>query len=246
MKTKRNFWMFFRRSTTAGLVVSLVLASSPPLAEADVWVRRDWSKVQAVAPGTKTTVLLYKDQAPKGKRKIEGHFHSATAKSITLNLPRSRSRTVAKKTVRQVLVYRPVGQRYQGWITLGVSGGVFFGSWAADAGEASEPLSAGAGALLAGLLVGVPTAIAFLVAPKMGGIYNVPPDRRDDDTQTPPKPGAGATVPEAKATGEESTGSRSVSRIPARETSADRFRRQARRAVMRRDLPLSLPDYSEL
>ena len=71
MKTNTNFWRLFRRSTAAGLVLLLVLVSAP-VAEAGFWVKRDWSRVQRVAPGTKTTVLLYKDQASPGKKEDQG------------------------------------------------------------------------------------------------------------------------------------------------------------------------------
>ena len=177
----------FREALGAGLVLLLILVHSP-VAEAGMWVRRDWSRVQAVVPGTRTTVLLYKDRAPKGKRKIEGQFHSATVESVTLILGHGQTRTLQKQAVEKVLVYRSVEKRYQGWLTAGILTAVVAGLAARGEGssESLHPRVAATGIML---VVGVPTVIAFLVAPKMGGVYNVPPDRRNDPTQTPSQHG---------------------------------------------------------
>ena len=56
-----------------------------------------------------------------------------------------------------------------GWILAGIVAAA-----AASAEKPSEPLHPGVAAAGISLFVGVPTIIAFLVAPKMGGIYNVP------------------------------------------------------------------------
>ena len=98
----------------------LVLASAPAV-EAGLGMKSDWSKVQAVARGTRTTVVLYKDQAPRGKRKTRGHFQSATVESIRLLLPDGQTSTFQKRAVRKVLVPRPLKKRYQGWLTLAVA-----------------------------------------------------------------------------------------------------------------------------
>ena len=208
-----------------------------------MWVRRDWSRVQAVTPGTRTTVLLYKDQAPRGKRKIEGHFHSATTEAVKLRLPHGPLRTVEKKAVRKVLVYRPLKKRYQGWVTAGVVTAILTGGLP-SAGTSSEPLPTAAGVLLVGLVVGVPTVIAFLVAPKMGGIYNVPPDRRDpSNTKTTPLQNrSGATIPEVTESGGSPTGSELADRFLNKESGPDRLRQQARQALIRKGFPLHLPD----
>ena len=96
--------------------------------------KADWSKVQAAAPGTKTQVLLYKDEVPAqvGKmkdsfnpaRQIRGRFDSATANSITLLLKDGQTRTLQKQSVRKVLTHRPFSKRKPGWIALGVAFGV--------------------------------------------------------------------------------------------------------------------------
>ena len=121
--TDSNFWRLFRQSTAIGLVL-LVLAGFSPVAEAGTWIRWDWSKVQTLAPGTRTTVLLYKDRATGGIWKIEGLFKSATPDAITLSLPGGNRYTLQKRDVTKVLVYRPIAKRYQGWITAGVIGGI--------------------------------------------------------------------------------------------------------------------------
>ena len=199
----------------------LVSVHSPP-AEADTWVRRDWSKVQRVVPGTRTTVLLYMDRAPEGRRKVKGRFHSATPGCITVTLKRRQARTLGKQAVFQVLVDRPP---YEGLITAGASRGIFLGlapGW---------DLNARGWALFGGLFVGVPTAIGFLVAPKMKNIYNVPHKLRED-SEPPPPP----TAP-----GQSSNISGSCLLLLAEKASGpELFRLQARGAVMRQDLSLSL------
>ena len=110
------------------LVVALLCSSQVPTVDAAGKFKRDWSRVQTVTPGTRTTVLLV-DLAPRGKRKIEGRFHSATAESVTIMLPSGQPRTVEKRDVRRVLVCRPVGKRYQVpiifWAALGESRSIY-------------------------------------------------------------------------------------------------------------------------
>ena len=78
-----------------------------------------------MTPGTRTTVLLYKDQAPQGTRKVKGHFQSATPEAITLLLPGGHPYTLQKQAVRKVLVYRPLKKRYQGWVGVAISTAVW-------------------------------------------------------------------------------------------------------------------------
>ena len=163
----------FSRSTAGALVLLLVVAGWPPTAAA--WkIRLDWSKVQAVKPGTRTTVFLYKDQAPRGSRKIKGLFHSATEDFLTLQLKDGQTHTLQKSAVRKVLVRRPFLKRYQVWATAVVSSAVIglFLQRAAHDFDAQGILT------LAGMFILTPTFIAFAVAPQMGGIYNVPPKYR--------------------------------------------------------------------
>ena len=234
VKTDTNVWRFFRRSTAAGLVLLLILVGWPPTAAAKI--KSNWSKVQKVAPGTKTTVVLYKDQAPRGtlgKSKVKGHFHSATAESITLTLNRGQTRTVQKQAVHKVLVDRPP---YEGWITAGASTALFLRlapGW---------DLNSRGWALFGGLFVGVPTGIAFLLAPKMKGVYNVPRRLRDDVVPTP-KPDTedlDTTASGVTEASTEHTGAGAGDRFLNGKSDPELPRWQARRAVMRQDLPLNL------
>ena len=179
------------------LVVALLFSAQAPTAEASWGAKRDWSRVQAVRPGTRTTVLLHGDLAPRGKRKIKGRFHSATAESITILLGvlgqgQGQTRTVEKGDVRRVLVYRPVGKRYQVGITVTVGTVLAAAPILIVAGSPNTyNLKIGWVAKVVGVLVGAPTAFALLVAPKMGGIYNVPRNdqkRQKRAAQTTPKP----------------------------------------------------------
>ncbi len=241
MTMNTSYRKLFSRSTAAGLALLLVLVNLP-VAEAGLWVKRDWSRVQAVAPGTRTTVVLYKDQAPVGKRQIEGHFRSATAESIALLLPNGRKQTLRKQTVRKVLVYRPLKKRYQGWITAAVGTAV----WASWVANPESDLKASAIPLLAGVLIGAPTALAFLVAPKMGDIYNVPPQRRDPSSTgtKPPKQHPSTKVPGVTEAGGGLTGSGLVDNFLTEPSGPDLLRHRARQALVRKGLPLHLPDLS--
>ena len=137
-------------------------------------IKLGWSPVQAVAPGTRTTVFLYKDQAPSWElRRIKGRFHSATDESLTLNLKNGQRNTFPKSAVRKVLVHRPIGKRYAVWITPLVSTIIFgLGSIRAD------DYTVLGKALFAGILIGIPTGLAFLATPKKSEIYHVPPKYR--------------------------------------------------------------------
>ena len=125
--------------------------------------KRDWSRVQAVAPGTPTAVVLYQDQAPPENRKSEGRFHSATDDSLTLERKDGQRHTFPKAAVRKVLVYRPVVSRYQAWITTGIGTAFSIPFMGGDFTAAAAPT-----------LIGIFTAFGFLLAPRKGGIYHVP------------------------------------------------------------------------
>lgn len=162
------------RAVGVSLVLVLLMTSNVPEAVAGFRVKRDWSRVQIVTPGTRTTVLLYKDRAPRGKRKIKGVFHSARSDSVTLLLPRGRKQTIHKQDVRRVLVRRPFRKRYQGWIAAGASG-AYTVPMVLHPGADLSPKGR---LLVSALFMAAPTAFAFLVAPRMGGIYNVPRNHR--------------------------------------------------------------------
>lgn len=156
------------------LVLVLLFSSRAPVAEASWKIKPDWSRVQAVTPGAWIKVLIYKDLAPAGKRKIEGRFHSATAESLTILLGfpgQGQTHTVEKTDVRRVLVFRPVKERYQGILGTGIGSALAF---------LVSPRIENRGAAIgsAFLIVGVSTVLGYLVAPKMKGIYNVPRDHQ--------------------------------------------------------------------
>ena len=208
VKMDTTLWRLFRKSTAVGLVLLLTMIGLSPVAEAGTWIRRDWSKVQRVPPGSRTRVRLYKDRALAGLRKIEGRFKSATAEAITLSLPGGNPYTLQKQDVTKVLVFRPLSKRYPGWITLAVSTGVSIPT-VASYGSDLEPWGKW---LLNGLYIGVPTLIAFLVSPRWGGVYNVPRKLRDDPAPKPLRPpnkgssstsGSGLLLLEDKAFGPE-------------------------------------------
>ena len=157
-----NNGTFFRKTAAAGLVIPLLLlAVGLPSCATH---RPHWSKVQAVAPKTKTEVQLYKDEAPRGNRKIKGFFYSATDDSLTLALKDGQRRTLQKLSVRKVLTHRPFAKRWPVWVVLGVT--TLFGL-----GPENK--------WILQLMITLPaTAGMVLAAPKMGGIYNVPPRER--------------------------------------------------------------------
>ena len=170
-----------KKSFAVGLALLLVSVGLLPVAEAGTWgVKRDWSKVQSVPVGILTTVKLYRDRYLKGSLKITGHFKSATPEAVTLLLWDGTSRTLRKQDVHQVLVYRPLKKRYQGWLATGIAAGVLQ-TMLIKAGDASGTTHL----ILHGIFVPATGAIAFLAAPKMGGIYTVPIKARDAARKTP-------------------------------------------------------------
>ena len=203
------------RTVLAVLVLlSLLIHPFPATARG----KSDWSKVEALPPGTRTTVELYKDRAPSGKRKIEGHFRSATAKNITLLLPDGKRRTLQKPNVRKVLTFRPLSKRYQGWLAMGIAFGVLQTLLSMSA--RTDNVRGSTMLIAHGVFVPSTGAIAFLAVPKMGSIYDVPIKRRDDSAQT--------------------LSSETASLLFSRESRSDQLRLQARRAVIRKDIPLDL------
>lgn len=216
MRTITGSWRtYFRTTASAGLMLLLSLTYPSPAAAKG---KADWARVEAVPPGTKTMVVLYKDRAPSGNRKIEGHFRSATAQAVTLLLPDGQRRTLQKPAVRKVLVYRPLMKRYQGWLTMAVAGGVLQGLLSRSA--RTDNVRASTMLMVHGVFVPSAGAVGFLAAPKMGSIYDVPIKRRDDTAQT--------------------LSSETASLLFSRESRLDQLRLQARRAVMRKDIPLDL------
>ena len=227
VKTNTNLWRLFRKSTATGLVLLLTMVGLALVAEAGTWIRRDWSKVQRIAPGTRTKVRLYKDRAPGGIYKIEGHFNSATPEALMLSLQSGKLHTLQKQDVTKVLVYRPLSKRYPGWITLGVATSISIPTvqrWGSDVVPSGK-------FLFSSLFIGGPTVIAFLATPRWGGVYNVPRKLRDEPAPEPPP----------TATKQSSTTSGSGLLLLEDKSFGPELRRsQARRPLLREKLLLDL------
>lgn len=224
MKKDATRYGFFGRSLYVGFVLLLIAVCRPQTTRADIWIRTDWSRVEAIPVGTRTEVRLYKDQAPRGGRTLKGRFHSATDDSFTLLLSDGKPRTLRRQAVRKVLVYRPFKKRYQGWIvgavTTGLMASLFVRS--GNTRDASEvTLQA---AITTPVFVVAPTLITFLAAPKMGGVYNVPPHRRDN---TPPTTNRQESESEGEPAG--------AGKLPP-----DWHLQSARHSLVRQGLPLDL------
>ena len=156
-----------RKNTACGLMLLLLLTGVPTTAVAKG--KSDWSQVQAVAHDTKIAVRLYKDSAPRGQRRFNGRFRSATANSISMVLKDGQTRTFLKTAVRRVQTPLPLKQRGAGWAAMGISGVIVGVLLMVGGTEGAEP---GEVPALIGLVVGIPTLVGFL-AGKMGPIYDV-------------------------------------------------------------------------
>ena len=163
-----------------GLVPLLLLVSGPGCVARHM---PDWSKVQSVAPETKTEVQLY-----DGEQKIKGRFLSATDDSITLRLKDGTIDTSQRSDVRKVLTRRPFAKRWPGWIALGVSSLLV-----AQLGNLDGPES---NRFYIQLFTTLPVSFASFYGSRMGGIYEVPPERRDWDPQETSSLAAGTEKPE--------------------------------------------------
>ena len=156
----------FRKTMTAGLVPLLVLTHLSGGTERD---KSDWSRVQAVSPETKTEVQLSEDKVSL-EQETQGHFLSATADSVTLELEGGQIHTFRKPDVEKVLTYRPVSERWAGWATLAVSSMIVAILLRGDTEGAPLVLLP---------FVAAPTAIAFYGSASMKEVYRVPPNHRD-------------------------------------------------------------------
>ena len=175
------------RNTTAAGLLPLLLIGFPGCVARHM---PDWSKVQAVAPDTKTEVQLYKEGTSQRSRKIHGRFLSATSDSMKLKLKDGQIGTFQKKKVRKVLAQRELGKRWPGWLALGIS--LAFGMQTMRA-EADFVPSA---QVLFGVALPVGISIPFFLGSKMGGIYEVPPEHKDWFPPDTNLPRAGGEKPE--------------------------------------------------
>ena len=175
-----------RRTTAAGLVPLLLLASVPGCTARHM---PDWSTVQAVKPNTKTEVTLYKDRAPSGVgQKFRSRILSTTDNSVTLELTEryyrdGQIRTFQKSDVRKVLTPRSLSERWPGWAALFTSAAL----GALITVPAGGHLT-GATKILSTFILPIPISIPFFIGSRMGSIYEVPPKHRD--FPRPPRPTA--------------------------------------------------------
>ena len=176
-----------RRIVATGLVPLLLLVSVPGCVARHM---PDWSKVQSVAPDTKTEVQLYKEGTSQRSRKIQGRLLSATSDSMTLKFKDGQIGTFQKKKIRKVLAQRELGKRWPGWLALGIS--LAFGMQTMRA-EADFVPSA---QVLFGVALPVGISIPFFLGSKMGGIYEVPPEHRDWYPQETRSVASGTEKPE--------------------------------------------------
>lgn len=86
--------------------------------------REAWSSVEGIEPGRRIRIRLYDDQAPRGMRKINGHFVSADANLVTIISTDGATETFKSQTVRRVTVRRPLLKRPTVWIVTGIVAGV--------------------------------------------------------------------------------------------------------------------------
>lgn len=183
----RNSRSFCRKNTACGLALLLILTGVPTMAVAKG--KSDWSQVQVVAQDTKIAVRLYKDSAPRGQRRFNGHLVSATDGSISIVLEDGQTRTFLKSDVRRVQTPLPFKQRGAGWAAMGISGVIAGVLLMVSGTEGAEP---GEIPALIGLVVGIPTLVGFL-AGKMGPIYDVPAKHRILPQGDQPSGGQGNT-----------------------------------------------------
>ncbi len=138
-----------------------------------------WSRVQAVAPQTKTWVRLYENEAPRGERKIKGRLHSVAADAVTLEFKDGQMRTLQKQAVRKVLIRRPFAKRWPGWAALGIAFTLVELFYSTEYPSFSGRLVQQHAVLTSA------TAAAFFHGSRMKGIYEIPPKLRTQSPGTP-------------------------------------------------------------
>ncbi len=168
MSRTGNRGRLFGKTAANGLALLLLLSILPDCAAKHMPY---WSRVQAVAPRTKTEAQLYKNEAPPGNRKIKGRFLAAPADSLTLALKNGRTRTLQKTAVRKVLIRRPFAKRWPGWVALAIPLTLLELHFNKERPSASERLKWHA-------VFTLPAAAAFFYGSRMKGIYEVPPKHR--------------------------------------------------------------------
>lgn len=166
-----------RSPTVSRLAAALALSIVPP---AGAQGKSDWSRVRSLQPGMRTTVKLFEDEAPKGKRTIKGKLASVTPESITLATGGASSQTFARQAVRQVLAARPYFRRVGGPIGAGIGLLLVYG--VAPRFLSSSYDFTAVGSVLFTAIAAVPGFLIGAHLSKMGTVYKAPPqDGAADD-----------------------------------------------------------------
>ena len=174
------------RVISTGLIPLLILG---PVSGCVARHMPDWSKVEALPPGTKIEIQLYKDadlgqkslRPAAASRKIKGDFISATPHEVSISDESQVSlhtkgfgQVVPRKLVRKVLAERELGKRWAGWVALGIGLAVGLNAFRAEADYVP-----GAQVLI-GLAIPIGISVPFFLGSKMGGVYEVPLEFRDE------------------------------------------------------------------
>lgn len=141
----------------------------------------DWSRVQSVVAGRGVRVSLYDDASPKGMRRINGRFISASPNQLMISIRDGSTRYFSIETVRRVEVRLPFKKRYGAWgitglamaLTLGIVW--FFPDFSPFGGDIQPRTRS----VLQGTAVAViPAGVVSFLALRYASIYNVPEKHR--------------------------------------------------------------------
>lgn len=145
-------------------------------------VMTDWTRVEAVQPGKRILVRLYKDSALSGSVAMKGQFASATVGGISLVQPDGTPLTIARERIRRVAVWRATKKRARNAAIAGAVGAgigmlisIAVASSSGGGGTWDEALVA---SVILGVLVGGPLALVSAFGEPRDVIFNVPPNHR--------------------------------------------------------------------
>ena len=142
------------------VVLALLLASEP--------ARASWDDVRAIPAGTRVEVRL---PGPNEGRRMAGTFQSATVDSVVVGTRKAGVQSLSRRSIRQVRVFIPKGQRTGGWIAAG-SSAVGMAVWIGTA-QGIERSEHGFIALIATGVVGAVALLAFRLT-RWRTVYRAP------------------------------------------------------------------------
>lgn len=220
------------------LVVFLMLSGNLPGSDQQELLQVRWSELKTLIGGKRVTLQL------AGGARLEGRIGTVNPASLAFNVtkssnlkdyPKGRVR-IPRETVSRIEVRGLKGNKGKRIAaTAGTFVGTMMGSMVAIAGtEAGEPGDKYYGSYAASIAIS--TAVAILVnralRPKDITLIRILPD----------SPGAGVPTPTHRDENSKRTPlGKALPHSFYKESSSEQFRRHARRAVMRKDLPLDLP-----